>query len=171
MATKQWTTKAWDELVAKYPKLDEKPEGVAFCAFAIDQGVESLPDIRELAKGMGIKLKFSGASVGSAKVAMGRKKAAKRGKGTAKAKPAGGTGKRRGRPPKAKAAVGAGEMKTVIAGLLEGLANEIEDARAQFDEGRSRLEKAKGTFARLKPVFEEYHGARAKKLGEMLAGI
>ena len=179
MATGYWSTKAWNDIVTKYPKLESKSEGVAFCAWAIDMGIEGLAEIRERADAAGAKLKFSGASIGGAKVAMGKAKKKARGatrgaKAGAKAKgpgrPKGKKGaKKRGRPAKRGGSLT--DVGAVISALLENLAGEIEDASVEYQSGRERLLVAKTSFKKLKPVFDEYHAARSKKISALLDGV
>ena len=170
MAATSWTTKAWNAIVKKYPNLGGKSEGVAFCAWAIDRGIERLTEIRGFADEAGAKLKFSGASIGGAKVAMGKaKKSPRKAKGAARSNVA----KKRGRPAKRGARNRAltADVGAVISTLLENLGAEIEDASIEYSSGRERLLAAKASFKKLRPVFDEYHAARSKKLSKLLDGI
>lgn len=182
MAATSWTTKAWNDIVKKYPKLESKSEGVAFCAWAIDNGVEGLTEIRAHADQAGAKLKFSGASIGGAKVAMGKVKKKPRGKGGAAkgrgpGRPKGSGSKkgakkggaRRGRPSLRGGKVA--DVGAVIATLLEDLSAEIEEARVEYESGRERLLVAKASFKKLKPVFDEYHASRSKKIAALLDSV
>jgi hypothetical protein len=173
MATAAWTTKAWNAIVTKYPKLEGKSEGVAFCAWAIDQGTEALTEVRAFAEEAGAHLKFSGASIGGAKVAMGKaKKKARKSKTKAKAAPRGRPrkgAKKRGRPEKKRG--GSPDVKFVIASLLEDLAADVEEANVEYESGRERLLAAKVTFKKLRPVFDEYHAAKSKKIGALLDSV
>jgi len=176
MATAKWSTNAWNGTVKKYPKLESKSEGVAFCAWAIDNGYQGLAEVREFAAEAGANLKFSGASIGGAKVAMGKAKkkprkpkAKKKGMAKKRGRPAKKGAKRRGRPAKNK--MGSGDVGAVIGALLDGLGAEIEDASVEYQSGRERLLVAKASFKKLRPVFDEYHGARSKKLAALLDGV
>ncbi len=159
MAATKWTKSAWSSIVKKYPKLEGKSEGVAFCAWGIENGIDVLPGIRALAKQTGTKLKFSGASIGGARVAMVRAKK----KASSTRSPA---AKRRGRPAK-KRGLGT-DVGEVIATLLEDLGAEIEDASREYESGKARLSAAKANFKKLRPVFQQYHAARSRKLAKLL---
>ena len=64
----------WDQVVAKYPKLAGKSEGIAFCAAVLEQnpGMKLL-DMRQMGKTFAPTLTFSPISISSAEVAMGRR--------------------------------------------------------------------------------------------------
>lgn len=130
MALKVWNDKTWDKMIVKHPKLGVKSEGVAFAAAALESGSKGLTEVQANAKALKVRLKFSGASIGSAKICMGLAK--KRSKNT--------KAKKRGRP--------VGSRNSAKASPVSGLPLDTAISRVSLLE--SELDALKQTLTTLR---------------------
>ncbi|MEZ5990439.1 MAG: hypothetical protein R3F30_15260 [Planctomycetota bacterium] len=79
MTLTEWSPEVRDRLVAKYPKLAGKSEGIVFCAAVLEDEPDlKLNDVRTIGRTFAPELSFSPISLSSAEVAMGRREPRKR---------------------------------------------------------------------------------------------
>ena len=149
MPLTEWNEQAQSQIVAKYPELEGKSEGILFCAAALEDEPElKLVDMREKGRLFAPELSFSPVSITSAQIAMGRREKKPR-------KPRGAKKRATGaETAEAPSTLGAGSPFGSGTGRLAKIERKLGNALSvleQFETARRSYVQMKGRIEQLNP--------------------